>query len=103
MPHRCCWPPLPPLRRFGWALMWALCAHGSLWSNDVVVGNFPRAWCSRHLRWEGGVAVLRGKLDGKDRVAKQAADVVTPGHPHHNPRARAAMRRISSRSRGFLR
>jgi hypothetical protein len=51
----------------------------------------------RHLRWEGGVAVLRGKLDGKDRVAKQAADVVTPGHPHHNPRARAAMTEAHAR------
>jgi len=44
-----------------------------------------------HLRWEGETAILRGKVDGKDRVVKQARDVVTPGRPHYNEKAARAM------------
>ena len=45
----------------------------------------------RQLRWDGDTAVLRGKLDGKDRIVKQAVDVLNRRHRHYNPRAEAAM------------
>lgn len=44
-----------------------------------------------HLRRMGDYVVLRSKVDGKAHRVKQARDVVTPGHPDHNPRAALAM------------
>jgi hypothetical protein len=44
-----------------------------------------------HLRRDGGRTVLTGKVDGRERTVKQAVDVLDPGHPDFNPRAKRAM------------
>ncbi len=44
-----------------------------------------------HIREEGGKAILRSKVDGKDHVVPQAVDVITPGAARFNPNAARAM------------
>ena len=45
----------------------------------------------RHLRWEGGKAILTGRVSGKEHVVKQVVDVLKKGHANYNPRAAKAM------------
>ncbi len=44
-----------------------------------------------HLRRDGDVVVLTSKVDGKERVVKQAAHVVDPNRPEYSPSASRAM------------
>jgi len=45
----------------------------------------------RHLRWEGDRAILKGKVDGKEREIKQVVDVLDEKHRHYNAEAKRAM------------
>ena len=44
-----------------------------------------------HLRIEGGMVILRSKVDGKEHFVPQAADVVDPARPEYNAKAARAM------------
>ena len=44
-----------------------------------------------HLRWEGGVMILTGKVDGLEHFVPQVRDIVDPSHPSYSAVAAAAM------------
>ncbi|MBI3270598.1 MAG: hypothetical protein HYZ53_16450 [Planctomycetes bacterium] len=56
----------------------------------------------RNLRREGERVLLKGKLDGKDHVVKQVADIVNPKHSDYNPAAAAAMTPAHLKDKGGL-
>ncbi len=55
-----------------------------------------------HLRWDNGVMILTGKLDGVEHIVPQVKDIVDPTHSSYNEDAAAAMTSDHLKSNGGL-
>ncbi len=63
--------------------------HGTIDADSALVTS--RGNPLPHLRREGDFVILRGKLDGIDRVVRQVRQVIDPASPLYNPSGAAAM------------